>query len=71
MLAQKDSYGKKTYYHPDHLGSTTVISKQDGTLDERISYLPYGKPRLTSVELYLVWFFFIERDGVMVFLLFF
>jgi RHS repeat-associated protein len=52
LLARKDGSGNKYYYHPDHLGSTTVITKQDGSLDERISYLPYGLPRQTSQELY-------------------
>jgi RHS repeat-associated protein len=52
LLARKDASGTKHYYHPDHLGSTTVITKQDGNLDERISYEPWGTPRQKSKELY-------------------
>jgi len=44
--------GSKYYYHPDHLGSTVVVTKQDGSLQERIQYEPYGLPRETSKELY-------------------
>ncbi|MBD3389214.1 MAG: hypothetical protein GF416_08975 [Candidatus Altiarchaeales archaeon] len=40
------------YYHPDHLGSTVVVSDSDGNLEERISYQPYGLPRQDSEELY-------------------
>jgi len=52
MLARKDAAGNKFYYHPDHLGSTVVVTKQDGSLEERIQYEPYGLPRQPSDELY-------------------
>ena len=44
--------GDVTYYHPDHIGSTTVTTNSSGELVERIMYLPYGSPRQTSEELY-------------------
>ena len=37
----------KTAYHTDHLGSSNVITDQDGNLQSRFEYLPYGK---TSVD---------------------
>jgi RHS repeat-associated protein len=52
LLARKDASGDKYYYHPDHLGSTVVTSKQDGSLEERVQYLPYGLPRQQSQEMY-------------------
>ncbi|MBD3389212.1 MAG: hypothetical protein GF416_08965 [Candidatus Altiarchaeales archaeon] len=44
--------GEIYYYHPDHLGSTVVVSDSDGNLEERISYQPFGLPRQSSEELY-------------------
>ncbi len=52
LLARKDASGDVTYYHPDHLGSTTVTTNSSGELVERIMYLPYGSPRQTSEELF-------------------
>jgi len=52
QLSKKDHVGTVTYYHPDHLGSTVVISNAGGTLEERISYMPYGLPRSYSEELF-------------------
>ena len=31
------------YLTTDHLGSTRLITKQDGTVDQRIDYLPFGE----------------------------
>ena len=33
------------YYHPDHLGSTDVLTNADGSLVTDIGYYPYGYPR--------------------------
>jgi len=33
---------KISYYHPDHLGSSNVISDKDGALVQKIEYAPYG-----------------------------
>jgi RHS repeat-associated protein len=52
LLARKDASGNKHYYHPDHLGSTTVVTKQDGSLDDRIAYEPWGTPRQQSREMF-------------------
>jgi len=52
LLARMDSAGARFFYHPDHLGSTVVVSRQDGSLEERISYKPFGEPRQVSDEVY-------------------
>ncbi len=52
LLARKDASGEVTYYHPDHLGSTTVTTDGAGDLRERIMYLPYGSPRQSSEEMF-------------------
>lgn len=31
------------YYHPDHLGSTTFVTRQDGSEWEHMEYTPYGQ----------------------------
>jgi len=31
------------YYHPDHLGSTAVVTNEDGTLHEQVEYFPFGE----------------------------
>ena len=31
--------------HPDHLGSTNIITDQDGKIIDEITYYPYGKTR--------------------------
>jgi RHS repeat-associated protein len=36
------------YYHSDHLGSTNVITKSDGSVVKRIEFYPYGKIRFES-----------------------
>jgi RHS repeat-associated protein len=52
LLARKDSAGDKHYYHPDHLGSTVVVTKPDGSLEEHVTYEPWGLPRQQSDELF-------------------
>ena len=42
MLVKKNNEGDKFYYHPDHLGSTTLVTNQSGDVAEEIFYLPYG-----------------------------
>ncbi len=42
ILAMKDGAGNKVYYHPDHLGSTTLVTNQSGDAVEDNVYLPYG-----------------------------
>jgi RHS repeat-associated protein len=43
------------FYHPDHLGSTTVITQKDGIGVEYLSYMPFGETLVeehsTDVEL--------------------
>ena len=46
-LDTQTSEQKTSYYHSDHLGSSNVITDQDGNLQSRFEYLPYGK---TSVD---------------------
>lgn len=41
-MARKDNSGAKTYYHADHLGSTTLVTNQSGGIVEEEFYLPFG-----------------------------
>ncbi|MFH0859866.1 MAG: RHS repeat-associated core domain-containing protein [Candidatus Altiarchaeota archaeon] len=43
MVGRKDSDDSKYYYHGDHLGGTHVVTDEDGNLDERSRYYPFGK----------------------------
>ncbi len=43
LLARKDSDGRKYYYHPDLLGSTTLITDEQGNEVEDTTYLPFGE----------------------------
>lgn len=36
------------FYHPDHLGSSTVLVNGQGALAERVSYYPYGSERVRA-----------------------
>ncbi|MEH0021379.1 MAG: FG-GAP-like repeat-containing protein [Desulfobacter sp.] len=36
------------YFHKDHLGSTSAMSRQDGTVIDFGEYLPYGQDRSTN-----------------------
>ena len=49
------------YYHPDHLGSSQLVSDYQGKEYERVEYTPYGEswiekgerqPRVTAVQVY-------------------
>ncbi len=42
-LIRKDPDGKKYYYHPDHLGSTTLVTNQTGAVVKDTVYEPYGQ----------------------------
>ncbi|MCD6187311.1 MAG: hypothetical protein J7K09_04015, partial [Desulfuromusa sp.] len=33
------------YYHPDHLGSSSLVTDSSGNVVERTQYYPYGRPR--------------------------
>lgn len=35
--------GRQYFYHPDHLGSSTVITDKDGNVVQHIEYMPYGE----------------------------
>ncbi|MEK6871675.1 MAG: RHS repeat-associated core domain-containing protein [Nanoarchaeota archaeon] len=41
LLAENSSSGKR-YYHPDHLGSISLITNSTGSIVEETFYLPYG-----------------------------
>ncbi|MEK6858361.1 MAG: RHS repeat-associated core domain-containing protein [Nanoarchaeota archaeon] len=43
LLAAKDPSGKKQFYHPDHLGSTNLITNESGQIIENTIYSPYGE----------------------------
>ena len=43
LVAMKDNSGNKLYYHPDHLGSTTLVTNQSGDVVEENFYYPYGE----------------------------
>jgi len=39
---------QKRYIHPDHLGSTNVVTDASGTAVETLDYYPYGATRISS-----------------------
>jgi hypothetical protein len=42
LVAKVDNDDRKFFYHPDHLGSTTLVTNESGDTVESISYLPFG-----------------------------
>ena len=36
------------YVHPDHLGSTNVVTDASGTIAQLLDYYPYGATRVSS-----------------------
>ena len=40
---QSDEWRHRYYYHPDHLGSTQLITDYEGNEYQRIEYTPYGE----------------------------
>jgi len=51
LVAVEDYRNNTQYYHPDHLGSTTLITNQTGDILEEDSYLPFGEPEQASSSL--------------------
>ena len=43
LIAKKDNNGKIDYYHPDHLGSTNLVTNESGEVVEETFYFPYGE----------------------------
>ncbi len=43
QVGRKDPNGDKFYYHPDHLGSTAIVTNQSGDVVEETLYEPYGE----------------------------
>ena len=41
-IEQKTRKGIR-FYHPDHLGSTTVVTDLDGEVTQNVAYIPYGE----------------------------
>src|SRR6516162_2478009 len=39
---------KTRYVHPDHLGSTNVVTDESGTVVQTLDYYPYGGTRINS-----------------------
>jgi len=42
LIAKKDNSGNTNFYHPDQLGSTTLVTNESGNIVEEEIYLPYG-----------------------------
>lgn len=42
LIAKYDNEGRKFFYHPDHLGSTSLVTNESGDVVEDLLYLPYG-----------------------------
>ena len=42
-----DSMVSTSFYHQDHLGSTNVLTDEDGNLVEEVLYFPFGQPRIS------------------------
>ena len=43
-MVQVDT-GAASYFHPDHLGSTSVLTDANGTVEQDVAYYPYGDTR--------------------------
>ncbi|PIN73221.1 hypothetical protein COV20_03240 [Candidatus Woesearchaeota archaeon CG10_big_fil_rev_8_21_14_0_10_45_16] len=43
LLSRKDPDGSKFYYHPDHLGSTSLVTDEAGNVVEKTTYKPFGE----------------------------
>ncbi len=42
LIAEQKNNSNKLFYHPDHLGSTTLITNQSGNVVDNVSYSPLG-----------------------------
>ncbi len=51
-VAKKDSTDQLSYYHTNHLGSTSVMTDKDGKLVENTRYYPFGDIREGGKEKY-------------------
>lgn len=43
LVARKDSDGSLYFYHPNHLGSTDIVTDLNGNVVEETKYLPFGE----------------------------
>ena len=43
LIGRKDHDGRKFFYHPDHLGSTDVVTNESANVVEETTYKPYGE----------------------------
>jgi hypothetical protein len=43
LIAKKNPDGSKYYFHNDHLGSTSVLTNQAGSVMEETKYDPWGE----------------------------
>ena len=51
LVARTDNPGNKpVFYHPDHLGSATLITDESGSVVEEITYEPFGKVFSGQIE---------------------
>jgi len=42
LIAKIDPNNRTFFYHPDHLGSTALVTNESGDVVEDLLYLPYG-----------------------------
>ena len=47
-IAMKQAIGTVDYFHPDHLGSTSVFTNSTGVAEQELAYYPYGETRVNS-----------------------
>jgi len=45
LLPYQHKEAKIYFYHPDHLGSSSVVTDMSGEVVERTEFYPYGRPR--------------------------
>ena len=50
LVSMIDNNGKKFFYHPDHLGSTSLVTNESGDVVENIAYYPFGGVLVGDVE---------------------
>lgn len=46
-LAERSPDGSLEFYHPDHLGSSTLVTNQLQQVSYRAAYMPFGEDRIT------------------------
>ncbi|GJL61396.1 MAG: hypothetical protein NPIRA04_00500 [Nitrospirales bacterium] len=49
-IAMKQANGTVDYFHPDHLGSTSVLTNNTGGSEQDLAYFPYGETRVNTGE---------------------